>query len=347
MKMMSTILKLAYSPLSAREISKACNDECILSALEQAHIYMIAKKPQIYFSDIRTENNQLKLKIKNVIGSMDVSIPLNQPIFETDLNKELILDIGSNDRYIKKKNGVVCNAHGLNFYQIDKDILKNISEEALDLYMVPENFIFWLTPEKLLFLYRNKDVRIPNFDKTKEFFGDYEVLYIGKATEERVLERLDGHKTFLKILQSEIESYKQIRDDVVVLFFEVDESRHSILMDEKTTEQDIADAIMIRNLPSVETLCLEAEKIYINKFTPKYNEIVFKQYPKSDDGLFRYNYDIILYTLHDSINLLFKNMVFSGGYKENHLLYVKNEGVSVQTHESLKSVLSNKIIERL
>lgn len=347
MKMISTTLKLAFCPLSAREMTMAYDDADIAKALEHAHIYMIAKKTQIYFSNVRSEGNHLKLKIQDKDKFVDVSLPLDQSIFVTDPNNDLILDIGSNDKNVVVENDVVSVAHGLKFYQLDRNIANHIDKSSLKSYMTPENFVVWLSPEKLLYHYRNKQLRIPNFDKSKDSFWNYEILYIGKATEESVLKRLDGHKTFLKILQSEVEEYKQIRDDIVLLFFEVNESTQGLLVEKNTSEKEFIDAVTNENLPSIETLCLEAEKIYVNKFTPKYNEIIFKSYPQSADGLCRYDYDIIDYTLSDGINLLFKNMTFVGGDRGNHLVYMKGEGVHVETSAGLHQILANKMIDAM
>ena len=245
-------------------------------------------------------------------------------------------------------NGDTCEtAHGLQFYKIEHTKCNGCSIDSLRQYMTPENFVLWLSPEKLLFHYRNRQLRIPNFDKSKIFFWNYEVMYIGKATEQSVFQRLDGHKTLLHILEEEIEEYKQIRDDIVLLFFEVSESDQGLLVDQTTSEEEFIHSIEGTNLPSIKTLSLEAEKIFVNKFDPKHNDITFKQYPVSADGLYSYNYDIIDYTIDDGINLVFKDYVFRGGNGGNHLVYSKDSGLIVKEENDFQEYIEKKMISLL
>ena len=347
MKIISTKLKLAYSPLSARELAWAKDDEDIQRALSKAHLYMIAKKPQIYFSNVKTGNSIISLDVVNTNGRASASISTNQSLFTIEDDKDLFVRVGSNEKVIAM-NGDTCEtAHGLQFYKIDHAKCNGRSIDSLRQYMTPENFVLWLSPEKLLYHYRNHQLRIPNFDKSKDFFWNYEVMYIGKATEQSVFQRLDGHKTLLHILEEEIEEYKQIRDDVVLLFFEVSESDQGLLVERTTPATDVVDAIEGSNYPSIKTLLLEAEKIFVNKFVPKHNDVIFKQYPKSEDGLYSYDYDIIDYTIKDGINLSFKDIVFVGGSEGNHLVYCKGEKLAVMGDQDYQEFLSKKMMERI
>ena len=341
MKFISTKLKLAYSPISARELAWAKDDKDIQNALSNAHLYMIAKKPQIYFHNVKVENSVVSLEIKNTKGCASISIPTHQSIFAIEPDKELLVRIGSNEKVIAM-NGDTCEiAHGLQFYKIERAKCNGCSNDSLEQYITSENFVLWLSPEKLLFQYKNQQLQVPNFDKSKNFFWDYEVMYIGKATKQSAFQRLDGHKTLLHILEKEIEDYKQIRDDVVLLFFKVSDSESATFFDKTTSEEDFFQ--LIDGTPSIKILSLEAEKIFVSTFKPKYNKTIFKQYPKGDDGLYSYNYDFIDYTIADSINLVFKNCVFRGGNEGNHLVYSKDSGLVVKEGKDFQEYIAEKM----
>lgn len=66
-------------------------------------------------------------------------------------------------------------------------------------------------------------------------------------------------------------------------------------------------------MPIKEKVFLDAEKALIKAMTPHYNKELFKSYPISIDGLYKYDYDTIAYTFIDPITLTYSNGEISGG----------------------------------
>ena len=342
MKVLSTVLRLACSPLSLSDIAWAKNDGDIHRAIRNAHAYMIAKKPRIHFSNINVANEKINLDLVNICGHTSISIPTNQDFFKTKDNKKLVFDIENN---IIVKNGNVASARGICFYEVEKKVLEKANEKEWKKHLNENSFAGWLTPEKLLYLYSNKLLRIPNFDKAKKFFWDYEIMYIGKVVHEYSLKKHKDRESFLEILESEIEEYEDVRDDIVLLFFDVDERDNSLLVGNATSINEFLAPLNETKLPSIETLSLKAENAFVDKFKPKYNAVLFHPYSKNEEGRDASEYDIIDYAIDDKMTLMFKEMDWMGGSNGNCLVYCKNSNLSVMNPADFDVFLEKKFID--
>jgi len=68
---------------------------------------------------------------------------------------------------------------------------------------------------------------------------------------------------------------------------------------------EMVNSLLGKNMPEQRTIFLDAEKALINAMQPKYNDELFKNYPKSADGLYKHNYNSISYTFTDPITLVY------------------------------------------
>lgn len=345
MKVISTTLKLACSPLSFHDIAWAKNDADLLSAIRKSRVYMVAKKPRIDFCDVKFVGHKIDFDLVSTCGRVSVSIPANEPIFKPSNKKTLVLDVGSKDAHILAKNEVVTKTRGIKFYEIDDAFYKKANDKELKKCLEDDSFVAWLSPEKLLFLYSNKMLRIPNFDKTKNFFWDYEVMYIGKVAHEIALKGHRHHESFLDILESEIDDCEDIRDDIVLLFFDVVERDNSLLIGNATSINEFQVPLNGKNLPSIELLSVEAENVFVDKFKPKYNAVLFHPYVKGVGGVGDLDYDVVDFALNDNINLMFKGMDWHGGANGNCLVYCKNSSLKVMKPTTFDEFLEEKFIE--
>ena len=342
MKVLSTVLKLACSPLSVSDIAWAKNDDGVKKAIRKAHAYMIAKKPRIYFSNINVANDKINFDLVNACGIASITIPTTQEFFKTSDNKKLVFNIENN---IIIKNGCVASAREIAFYEVEKKVIEKAKEKDLKKHLNEDSFAGWLAPEKLLYLYSNKLLRIPNFDKTKKFFWDYEIMYIGKVVHENSLNKYKDRESFLEILESEIEEYEDVRDDIVLLFFDVDERDNSLLVGNATSINEFLAPLNEKKFPSIETLSVKAENAFVDKFKPKYNAVLFHPYSKNDEGLDSFEYDIIDYAINDKVTLMFKEMDWLGGSNGNCLVYCKNSNLSVMNPADFDVFLEKKFID--
>lgn len=346
MKVISTTLKLACSPLSMSDVAWAKNDVDIRKGIENASVYMVAKKPKITFSNIKFVGNKIDLDLISACGRMSISIPTSEPLFRPSDKKTLVLDVGTNETHILAKDEFVANTHGVKIYEVDSAFYKKASAKELKKCLDEDSFVAWLSPERLLYLYSKKLLRIPNFDKTKNFFWNYAPMCIGKVAGDHVYRRHIHHyrETFLEILESEIDDCEDIRDDVVLLFFEVEERDNSLLIGNATSINEFQTPLNGKNIPSIELLSLEAEKFFVEKFKPKYNAVLFRpRFNGADSKAF--DYDVIDYAISDNITFAFKGMNWLGGPDGNCLVYCKNSNLKVMKPAVFDEFLEEKFIE--
>jgi hypothetical protein len=345
MKVISTTLKLACCPLSFHDIAWVKNDANVLKAVSEAHVYMVAKKSRLYFGNLKFTGHKIEFDLVGVHGRLSVSIPTKEPIFKTSAKKTLVLDAGDKEIHILANNEVVPVAHRLKIYEVDSGLYEKASAKDLKKCLDEDSFVTWLTPEKILYLYLSKQLHIPNFDKSKEFFWDYEVMFIGKVTGENVKAHHGHHESILDMLESEIEDYEDICDDVVLLFFDVLERDNSLLIGNSVSINEFQSPLMGKNFPSVELLSLETERVFIEKFKPKYNAALFhSNFACKGDSEFA-KIDIADFSVDDCITLMFKGMDWLGGPKGNCLVYSKNEELNVMPPAVFDDFLERKFIE--
>ncbi|MBT9394813.1 hypothetical protein KLP40_16725 [Hymenobacter sp. NST-14] len=77
--------------------------------------------------------------------------------------------------------------------------------------------------------------------------------------------------------------------------------------------EDVVHSFMGKYRPEQRTIFLDAEKALIHAMQPKYNDELFKNYPRSADGLYKYSYDRIAYTFMDPIKLVYDKGDIEGG----------------------------------
>lgn len=350
MNVLSTTLKMVCCPLPVHDLAKAKKDECIQNAIINAQLYMIARKPQVYFSNVNVDRKKIDLDLANAYGRVSISIPLDQPIFKPDVEKTFVFDVRSteNDSFIE--NNPVENACEIYVYAIENALYekltqKKFNEKKLRKHLNDDSFVIRLTPEKLLFLYLNDKLQIPNFDKTKKYFWEYEVMFIDKIPASSMVDGCWNYDSFLKIIQSEIGEYEGEQDDMVLLFFNAQECDKSLLIANDTTFNDFEKRLNFRKMPSVDLLSLKTEVFFIDKFKPKCDEMQFHEYfeRKGCSGISEY--DVIDYAINDSINLVLRDMKWFGGLNGNCLVYCKNSQLSIMNPADFNEFLEKKFLE--
>lgn len=347
MKVISTTLTLACSPLAFHDIAWAKSDADFRNSLGKARVYMVAKKPRIEFCNVKFAGHKIDFDLVNACGRVSISIPANEPLFKPSDKKTLVLDVGSKETHVLANDEVVPNTHGIKFYEVDTAFYKKANEKELRKCLDEDSFVAWLSPERLLYLYSKKLLRIPNFDKAKNFFWNYEPMYIGKVAGDHVYRRHIHHyrESFLEILESEIDDCEDIRDDVVLLFFEVEERDNSLLIGNATSINEFQLPLNGNTLPSIEMLSLEAEKCFIEKFKPKYNAVLFHPYRNGLGDIDASEYDVMDYAMSDNITLAFRNLDWLGGEDGICLVYCKNSNLKVMKPAVFDEFLEEKFIE--
>jgi hypothetical protein len=298
-------LKLAYSPLSNRDFALLKDDAAIQANLMSSSLYAICQRPELYFSNLNYHSDDgivdTEIRQENNSSSLRIIFPLFQDCFEIDPTKFVLFYAASHkaDSYLNTMPMNYVSGFRIHEGEDDKTLGK---------------FIVWFTPEKLLQNIWNGGI-IADIEGNIRDFTKYQVLYVGKATDQRVWQRLTGHDTLQDILSLEapLVSGSLPPHEIAILFFTFKENRHLQSFGPSSSSKDFVDLITGSSLPNQKSIFLDAEKALINAMLPRYNKELFKNYPKSKDGLYANSYDFISYSFTDPITLSYESGEIRGG----------------------------------
>ncbi|OFY84534.1 MAG: hypothetical protein A3F72_14105 [Bacteroidetes bacterium RIFCSPLOWO2_12_FULL_35_15] len=301
-KILMNQLLLSYSPLCNRDFTILKTDPVIQNIIETSSLYIIAQRPEMRFDNIlnNEEEKAMEFDIKQINNPnvLKCKVPLFQENIATDPSKEVLIYLGSNDENNDFKT-FKSNVHGMKFYQ----------EEILD-----ENFLIWFSPEKFLQNYW-KGHLVAEIEGNINDFTKYKVHYVGQSTKQDIWKRLTGHEKLQDILSLEYPlSYGSLpTHEIAILLFRFYDNIFMHTYGDESIEEDVVDSMLGKNMPDQRTIFLDAEKALISSMQPKYNDELFKNYPKSTDGLYKHNYDSVSYSFMDPISLVYDKGEIEGG----------------------------------
>lgn len=289
-KVLINQLELAYSPICNFEFNTLMKEPIIQEILGFSSLYIIAQRPILSFENIFLveEEEELNFEIhqKDNPNILKIRLPFFQENIAVDRENDILFDIGSHDVKYEPTDPPYRNIHGIKIYSGDK-------------------FLIWFSPEKFLQNYWKGEIKA-KVDGELRLFTNYNVHYVGKATEQDIWKRLTGHSTLQEILSIEYPlNYGQLpTHEIVLLFYTFKDNIQLHSWDgDKNGIDDMVASLMGTNLPEQKTIFLDAEKALINAMQPKYNRTRFKSYPYSKDGLHKFNYNAFSYSFTDPITL--------------------------------------------
>ena len=305
-KILINQLELAYCPLCNYDFTLLKTDPIVQNIIERSSLYVIVQRPQIRFDNItyNAEEKAIEFEIRQYDNNdvLKCKVPLFQENIATDSSNEVLGHFGSND----KKNTLVAlplnNIHGMKFYE------KNAATER---------FLIWISPEKFLHNYWEGLIKA-EVEGNIRSFTKYKVHYVGQATKQDIWERLTGHNKLQDILSLEYPlTYGTLpTHEIAILLFNFKDNMRIDTFGDNSNIDEMADSLTSTNIiPEQRTIFLDAEKALIKAMQPKYNDKLFrfKNYPKSSDGLYKHNYNLISYTFTDPITLVYANGEIKGG----------------------------------
>lgn len=286
-------LELSYSPLSNYLFNKLKSDPIIQDILESSSLYIIAQRPEISFEKIihRQEKKTIQFEIhqKNNPEILECEFPYFQENIATNLKKGLAIILEWNNP--SQVNDTSSNVHGIRISELDSN---------------PDNPLIWFSPEKFIQNYWKEHIIAKIKGDIREFLK-YQVLYIGKATEQGLWKRLTGHNHLQDILSLDnpLVLGAHPTHEITLLFFDFQDtiSIRKFGRNSTASDEEIADALIGKDIPNRKTIFLDVEKALIKAMQPIHNKTKFKQYPVSDDGLHKHNLDAYSYTFMDPITL--------------------------------------------
>lgn len=299
-------LKLAYSPLSNYEFNLLKNDKVIEKIIEDASIYIIAQRQVLSFENVILNQEELQLEFeihqRNNSNILKCKFPYLQEAIGASGDKEIALAINTIDPNFQKSDFPVNNAHGLSLLEVE-----NNNGDG-------PKFLVWFSPEKFLQNSWNKSIE-SEIKGDIRYFTTYQVHYVGKATKQGIFKRLTGHSTLQEILSVEYPlQYGELpTHEISLLLFKFHDNLEIKSFGVNSNIDEMVASIMGKNRLDQEKIFLDAEKALIKAMQPKYNKEMFKRYPVSRDGLYKENYNTILYTFKDPIILDYSLGEIEGG----------------------------------
>lgn len=323
-KVLINQLSLAYTPLSNYSFTILKTDPDVQSIIENSNLYVIAQRAELRFDNVRLneqeETLEFEIRQHSNANVLHCKIPIFQEAIGADNSKQILIDFGSHYKETPMDAFPLNNIHGIKFYYDSN---------------TPENFLLWISPEKFLHNYWDGEI-LAKVDGVIHDFTRYNIHYVGQATKQDIWERLTGHNKLQTILSLEYPiTYGSLpTHEISVLLFNFSDNMQMTTFGLSSNPDEMVDALMGRNMPGKRTIFLDAEKALISAIQPKYNEELFKNYPKSRDGLYKYNYNSISYTFIDPITLVYDKGEIVGGlhFLGGDTIIVKNN----KTMELLK-----------
>lgn len=320
-------LELAYSPISNFDFTYLKRERIIQEMIERSSLYIIVQRPELRFDNIVNDEEEktVSFEIRQHDNPKVLKCKINifQQHIATDPANEVHLYLGSNDKNNDFKAMPIKNVHGMKFYQ------KEITDE---------NFLVWFSPEKFL---QNvwKGYILAEIEGEIRHFTKYKVHYVGQATKQEIWKRLTGHDKLQDILSLEYPfTYGSLpTHEIALLLFSFHDNLEMHTFGAASSIEEMVDSLMGRNRPEQRTIFLDAEKALIKAMQPKYNDELFKNYPKSADGLYKHQYDNISYSFMDPITLVYEKGEIEGGlhYMGGDTIIIKdNKTVELFKHKT-------------
>jgi len=214
------------------------------------------------------------------------SFPLKQEITTVNESADLEIRAGSNNPTWNQTEPPLSGIHGIQIFN-DTD----------------KTFLLWLSPDKFIHHYYNHLIEAT-------IIGDYrpltsfDILYVGKATDQDVWDRLGTHKTLQEILSVLRPVGNTIpTHEICLLLFEVTSKWEFNIYDSQSDPYVIGEHLANPMLPTHNTVSMDAEKALVTLLNPSFNTVKFKKYPFSTDGLHKFDYNGFAFQFLEDISL--------------------------------------------
>lgn len=306
-------LELVYPPISNQEAEWLKDDPLVSEEISKSNLYFIGQRPETFFifnTDVANRIlNEKKIFFtyktgnKSSEGYIDIMVLLEYMGFQNETD----LDIDLGDKLIRiwiKKNG-----------------------EVLD----------WFTTEKILHDKCRRKPYIKGFNDYSQFYI-YNLHYVGISKKENSFSRLliRPHDKRLRILSNEhpLNSGSRLTDEIVLFFFRIKSTEIKQYMNDNDFNEigknELGDYIKI---------IADAEKAFVKIMNTEYNEVKFKDYPLSTDGISNTAVNKRSYSIDEDIKFITSSNVIIG--KKKHLLS-KDQGDYISISENLVELIKIK-----
>lgn len=285
---------MSYPAMTVYEFEHFKEEEEVLEYWKKSSIYIICQRPVLYFEEVVCDE-----------GSGNISLKIKQRGDDKEIFAEF--NMLENDEDLSNDGGCWVN---VSFYDSEPQLqqpFKNVA--GIKILNSKKEFVVWLTPERLIFMFWTGKIAA-NIKGDVHDFLKYTVHYIGQAKNQNIWDRLTGHEKLSKVLalehpfiQGEFSPY-----ELSLIFLEFNGfTEHTILApdgsDDVTNvkgsnlnDEQLVEAFLPNTIQDVRECAInDCEAFLVNLFEPKYNQILFKNYPLIKKGLHSIGYAKVNY----------------------------------------------------
>lgn len=278
-----------YPIVSAYEFEFLKGEKVIRERLDNCTLYMIVQRPLTYFDNVRLTDTYLFFDIAD---GANTPLPCRINLVEAGVCEEgQVVDIQIS--FFSERS------------ETPQQPFRDVA--AIQVYDKDDNFLVWWSPQKLLFEMLVNGLRVAVAgEQSPTAFVDFKVLYVGKAFDQKVWDRLTGHTKMQRLLtiQSPVGASPEAKapfEICLVLLSVVGLSEHVEYFGTTYTLPEGVEPIFhvlegddeavgrFVTEPLVKlgdtALTTEVEAMLINRFRPRENKILFDSYPNIAGGM--------------------------------------------------------------
>lgn len=275
-----------YPIISAYEFEFLKSESEIQALLKPCTIYFILQRPLLYFDNLRIADGLITFSITD-----DSSHPPLECTFAPSENgfcgpdEELLIDV----QFFKKTPDTKAPYNDVG---------------AIKLLTLNQNFLGWFSPSKFLYEVLDQRLKAKIVGNIADYL-DFQVHYIGKAFAQDIWNRLTGHEKMQSILTLEDSlNQRSLRApfEISLLMLDIDGyDEANIFPHYEFALQPGIDPIVYsfsddedderfdqyydpKLAPRAPELTSEVEAMLVSTFKPKYNDILFENYPNIKAG---------------------------------------------------------------
>ena len=275
-----------YPIVSAYEFEFLKSEKEIQALLKPCTIYFILQRPLLYFDNLRVTDGEITFRITDDSNCQPLEctfIPSENGFCRAD--EELLIDV--------------------QFYKKIPDKTEPFNDVcAFKLLTLKNDFLGWFSPSKFLYEVLERRLKANVVGNIADYL-DFQVHYIGKAFSQDIWNRLTGHHKMQSILTLE-ESLNQrsLRApfEIALLMLDIDgydegnmfptfefalqPGIEPIVYEFSYDEDDprFEEYYKPKLSPRAPELTSEVEALLVSTFKPKYNEVLFENYPEIKAG---------------------------------------------------------------
>ncbi|MEK4878725.1 MULTISPECIES: hypothetical protein [Paenibacillus] len=263
--------------------------EAVRESVKASKLYMIGHREELFFifddEEMKKEGFTGILKFKIIMGE------IKSPWIYYNIREELNLLEDEEDTI---------------YLEMGKKLIRFTLNK-------PENVVKWFTPDIFLFLFWRDQIQVEvesEFDFRQ--FTRFELYYVGISKKGDSFSRLfeQAHHGRLKILSNaQIKTYgSRLTDELVIFLFDIDKTNINVISTENDIEEDMY------YLSDDLSVIADAEKAFISLLKTEYNEVAYKNFPRSTDGLFNDKLTRYAYSIQEDLSF-YTTIELKGAYE--------------------------------